>query len=96
MIGDISKKKNLTKINRYFDYVVNLGGYVDHISKIKTFQTHFIGCKNLVNIFEKKLNHFYISAVLWNTRITLYPIMKNKNVIPRQTMAMQKIYQQSS
>ena len=41
LIGDISKKKNLTKINRYFDYVVNLGGYVDHISEIKTFQTHF-------------------------------------------------------
>ena len=54
LVGDISKKSKLTKINRYFDYVVNLGGYVDHVSKIKTFQTHFLGCKNLVNIFEKK------------------------------------------
>ena len=54
LIGDISKKKKLTKINRYFDYVVNLGGYVDHVSKIKTFQTHYLGCKNLVKIFEKK------------------------------------------
>ncbi len=54
LICDISKKHILKKnINQYFDYVVNLGGYVDHSNKKKTFQSHFIGCKNLVEIFLK-------------------------------------------
>ena len=36
-ICNISKKKNLEKkINEKFDYVVNLGGYVDHKNKKKT------------------------------------------------------------
>ena len=52
--GDIFIKKSLKKINKEFDYVVNLGGYVDHKNKTKNFNTHFIGCKNLTNIFLKK------------------------------------------
>ena len=36
-ICDISFKRNLTHIAKYkYDYVVNLGGYVDHINKTKT------------------------------------------------------------
>ena len=53
--GDISKKnklKFLKKLN--FDYVVNCGGYVDHINKNKTYNTHYIGCKNLYKIFSNK------------------------------------------
>ena len=49
IIGNISKKKDLNKIKGYFDYVVNLGGYVDHKNKIKTIKSHFYGCKNLAN-----------------------------------------------
>ena len=37
-----------------FDYVVNLGGYVDHSDKKKTFKSHYEGCKNLAEIFLKK------------------------------------------
>ena len=33
---------------------MNLGGYVDHKNKIKTFNSHFKGCKNLSNFFLKK------------------------------------------
>ena len=52
---DISNKRALNKkINSEFDYVVNLGGYVNHNEKKKTFQSHYIGCKNLVDIFKKK------------------------------------------
>ena len=52
---DISKKKNFQKIINYkFDYVVNFGGYVNHSAKIKTYQSHFIGCKNLVDFFINK------------------------------------------
>ena len=54
LIGDLSKTKDLKKVNQYFDYVVNLGGYVDHTNKVKTFNSHYKGCKNLSKIFLKK------------------------------------------
>ena len=54
LIGDLSNLKDLKKINQKYDYVVNLGGYVDHSNKTKTYNSHFIGCKNLARIFLKK------------------------------------------
>ena len=55
---DISKKKEIEKKlkNLNFDYVINLAGYVDHTHKIKTYNTHFIGVKNISNYFLKKKN----------------------------------------
>ena len=57
---DITNKKLLIKnIKDTFDYVVNLGGYVDHSNKKKTFKSHFEGCKNLTQIFlNKKISSF--------------------------------------
>jgi len=57
---DITNKKLLKKsINDTFDYVVNLGGYVDHSNKKTTFKSHYEGCKNLAQIFlEKKISSF--------------------------------------
>ena len=55
IISDITNKTSLQKkIKKNFDYVVNLGGYVDHTNKKKTFESHYIGCKNLAKIFLKK------------------------------------------
>ena len=55
ILCDITKKKSLrNKIKKYFNYVVNLGGYVDHSDKKKTFTSHYAGCKNLTEIFLKK------------------------------------------
>ena len=55
LICDISKKRLLEKkIKTNFDYVVNLGGFVDHRNKVKTYNSHYIGCKNLAQIFLKK------------------------------------------
>ena len=51
--GDISKIRDLKKINKNFDYVVNFGGYVNHKNKKVVYNSHFIGCKNLVRIFSK-------------------------------------------
>jgi len=52
---DITNKKLLQKsVNKYFHYVVNLGGYVDHSNKNKTLNSHYQGCKNLTKIFLKK------------------------------------------
>ena len=51
VFSDITKKKSLKKaIKNNFDYVVNLGGHVDHSNKKKTFSSHYIGCKNLTEI----------------------------------------------
>ena len=51
---DISKKNLIKKkLKSNFDYVVNLGGHVNHSEKIKTFQSHYNGCVNLINFFEK-------------------------------------------
>ena len=56
IICDITKKKLLKRnIRKSFDYVVNLGGYVDHSNKKKTLKSHYEGCKNLTEIFLKKI-----------------------------------------
>ena len=55
IVSDITKKRKLKYlIKKNFNFVVNLGGYVDHINKKKTYNTHFLGLKNLVEIFIKK------------------------------------------
>ena len=55
LVCDISKYKNIKKtIKKKYNFVVNLGGNVDHKNKIKTFQSHYNGCKNISNFFLKK------------------------------------------
>jgi len=52
---DISKKTLIKKkINKHFEYIVNLAGYVDHFDKKKTFKSHYIGCKNIINHFKNR------------------------------------------
>jgi len=60
LICDITNKNKLKKIiKQNYDYVVNLGGYVNHTNKIKTLKSHFNGCKNLAEIFlNKKIKSF--------------------------------------
>ena len=56
---DIRDKKELFKIKKDFDYIVNLAGYVDHSNKKKTLESHYIGCKNLASLFlNKKIKKF--------------------------------------
>ena len=54
LTGNLFLKNTLKKIDKQFDYVVNLGGYVDHQNAKRNYNTHFIGCKNLVKIFIKR------------------------------------------
>ena len=55
IIADIANKKSINKIIRDdFQYVVNLAGYVDHTDEIKTYRSHYLGCKNISNYFLKK------------------------------------------
>jgi len=52
LLCDITNLKLLKKcIRSKFKYVVNLGGYVDHSNKKKTFKSHYIGVINLTKIF---------------------------------------------
>ena len=55
LICDISSLKKLKKtINSNYDYVVNLGGYIDHINNEKVKKNHLIGPKNLFKIFKER------------------------------------------
>ena len=55
IIADLANKKSINKIIRDdFQYVVNLAGYVDHTDEIKTYRSHYLGCKNISNYFLKK------------------------------------------
>lgn len=60
IICDIRKRKELEKkIKKTFDYVINLGGYVDHSNKKKVYESHYQGCHNLANLFLKtKIKRF--------------------------------------
>ena len=52
---DIRNKKKLKKkLDKYYNYIVNLSGYVDHSRNKSIRRTHFEGCKNLVLNFQKK------------------------------------------
>lgn len=53
------KKKNIKKIHGEFDYIVNLGGYVDHSKQEKTYRSHYLGSKYLADFFlNKKIKKF--------------------------------------
>jgi len=60
IVCDVTNKTQLKKKLKYdFNYVINFSGYVDHSNKSKTTNSHYYGCKNLLNIFKNKnINHF--------------------------------------
>ena len=60
LIIDIANKELVEKKIKFnYDYVVNFSGYVNHSEKFKTYQSHYIGCKNLVDFFlDKKIESF--------------------------------------
>ncbi len=52
---DVSKKKKIEKIlNKRYDYIINYSGYVDHSNKKLTYLSHFVGCKNIVDVLINK------------------------------------------
>ena len=55
IVCDITNKNKLKKkINKNYNFVINLGGYVDHVNKQKTYSSHYLGSKNLSEIFLRK------------------------------------------
>lgn len=58
---DLKDKKKLIKClkNKDFDFVINLGGEINHSNKKKVYNSHFLGTKNLIDIFkDKKIKKF--------------------------------------
>lgn len=49
-----NKKKLKSVVDKDYDYVVNLSGYVDHSKNKSIKQTHYYGCKNLISVLNKK------------------------------------------
>ncbi len=78
---DISNKNNLKEnIKGNFDYVINCGGYVNHNEKVRTFNSHYKGCRNLADFFKKKKIISFIqigSSVEYGS--TKSPQSENKN-----------------
>ena len=63
LICDITQKRKLENILKdSYDYVINLGGYVDHSNKLLTYKSHYLGCKNLAQFFLKKNIKSFIQA----------------------------------
>ena len=60
IIADLSNKNSFNKkIENDFHYVVNLAGYVNHSDKIRTYRSHYLGCKNISNFFlNTKIKRF--------------------------------------
>lgn len=64
IIGDISNINFIKKnINKNYEYVVNLGGYVDHSSSVKrrkiVYESHYIGVKNIIDtLLNKNIKSF--------------------------------------
>lgn len=53
--ADISKYSQIQFLKKIqIDFVINSGGYIDHINKKKIFNGHVKGCHNLYKIFLKK------------------------------------------
>ena len=55
IICDLTKKNEIKKkLNKYFDFIVNLSGHVTHDNKNKTYKSHFNSVQYLVSNFKKK------------------------------------------
>ena len=57
---DVSKKSHFKRIKDKIEIVINLGGNINHANKKETYNSHFVGCKNLVNYFKDKGLHIFI------------------------------------
>lgn len=56
-LANLQKLKRITKNN--YDFVINLGGNIDHSNKHKTYKSHYLGAKNLYEALKtKKIKKF--------------------------------------
>ena len=61
IFGNVVNKNDLKKkLDGYYDYIINLSGYVDHSKNKSIEKTHYNGCKNLINNFKKNFPKKFI------------------------------------
>ena len=80
---NISNKNLLfKKLNKFkIDYIINLTGHINHYEKKKTFETHFKGCKNLIDLaVEKKVKKFIQIGSSVEYGFLKSPISENKKI----------------
>lgn len=61
LFADISKLNSLKSVlKEKYDFIVNLGGNVDHKNKKLTLNSHYLGVRNLYEVFkkDKKIKNF--------------------------------------
>ena len=87
LISDISNKKILKrKLSKVvnLDYVVNLGGEVSHKNFRKTYLSHYVGVKNLSEIFlKKKIKKFIQIGSSMEYGHNKSPQIEGKNNLPK-------------
>ncbi len=93
IIVNISKKKDLVKkLNKKYDYIVNLGGHVDHSRKKKTYMSHYVGCKNIVEALDLNYPKVFIqmgsSAEYGNNKS---PLKENSKCNPTNVYGKSKL-----
>jgi len=73
--GNIKKLSGLRKVlkKNKFDYVINCGGYVEHINKKEIKESHYKGSRNLYDYFKdkdlKSFIHIGSSSEYGDTRV---------------------------
>ena len=88
-----NKKKLKKKLNLQFHFVVNFAGHINHSEKKKTYGTHYLGLKNLVEIISsKKIIKFIQIGSSVEYGFLKSPQKENKNV---KTNKLKSIYGKS-
>ena len=96
LVLDIANKKKLKKtISSSFNYVVNLGGYVDHSyseqKSKKIINSHLVGTMNLADIFiQKKIKAFIQIGTSLEYGAATSPQKENIKCYPKSTYAVSK------
>lgn len=61
IFGNVVYKNDLKKkLDVYYDYIINLSGYVDHSKNKSILKIHYNGCRNLINNFKKNFPKKFI------------------------------------
>jgi len=61
IILDIKYKKNFSKLQKKkFNFIINLGGNINHKDVIQTNNSHYVGCKNILNEINLKTLNLFI------------------------------------
>ena len=87
IIADISNINSIKKkIKGDFQYIVNLAGYVDHSNKIKTFKSHYLGCKSISDFFlQKKIKKFIQVGSSMEYGLAKSPQKENFKCMPKSS-----------